>query len=78
MLSTGPDRTAFAGWLLAGADYLAQARVRHPGHRKFVGQETLSQGGDDASGLRITAGPDGRATAVWKRADRIQTAKFVP
>jgi hypothetical protein len=78
VLSTGPDRTAFAGWLLAGADYLAQARVRRPGHGKFVGQETLSQGGDDASGLRIAAGPNGRATAVWKRADRIQTAKFVP
>jgi hypothetical protein len=78
VLSIGPDRTAFAGWLLAGADYLAQARVRRPGHRKFVAQKTLSQGGDDAFDLRIAAGPNGRATAVWRRGDRIQTARYVP
>jgi hypothetical protein len=78
VLSIGPDRTAFAGWLLAGADYLAQARVRPAGRGKFVFPETLSDPGDDATELRIAAGPGARAIAAWRRSDRIQAARYVP
>lgn len=82
VLSIGPGGTAFAGWLLAGADYLAQARVRRPGHSNFVMQETLSEGGEDATDLGIAGGPRGRAIAVWQRSDgsdlRVQASRYAP
>jgi hypothetical protein len=78
VLSIAPDRTAFAGWSLAGTDYLSQARLRHAGRGKFVSLKTLSDPGDDATELRIAAGPGARAIAVWRRSDRIQAARYVP
>ena len=69
-VAIGSDGTAAAIWRREDAllDYIIQARIRPPGEA-FAPVANLSAGGFSASEPAISVGPDGTATAIWKRSD---------
>ena len=68
-VAVGPDGTATAVWERDdGSNTIIQAATRPPGG-PFADPNQLSVAGRSAFSPQIAVGPDGTATAVWRRSD---------
>ncbi len=69
-IAVGPDGATTAVWYrFDGAEFIVQAATRPAGSATFGAPVDLSAAGGNASDPQIAIGPDGAATAVWRRSN---------